>query len=68
MAQQVAVGGVWLVTTQDRLKVLVEVNGVWRVAINEPRPLGSDGVPVIVSHCAHASGFAQLPAEPMFVS
>jgi hypothetical protein len=66
MPKQVPVGGVWLLTTADRLKVLVEVDGVWRVAIDEPRPFNCDGTPVIVSDCAHATGFASLPSEPTF--
>jgi hypothetical protein len=66
MAKQVPVGGVWLLNTSDRLKVLVEVDGVWRVAIDEARPFTADGLPMIVSHCANAVGFATKPVEPTF--
>ncbi len=61
---EVRVGGVWLTTLHDnRLKVLVEVDGVWRVAIDEARPFNADGTPLIVSHCANARGFADTPVE-----
>lgn len=59
------IGGIWLMTTGDRLRVLVEVDGVWRVAIDEARPFNADGTPMIVSHCANRSdGFYRLPVEP----
>jgi hypothetical protein len=61
MKTEVPVTAVWLLTTGDRLQVCVEVDGIWRVAIDEPRPQSADGLPVIVSHCAHGTGFRRLP-------
>jgi hypothetical protein len=60
-AKRVPVGGVWLLTAAGRLRVLVELDGVWRVAIDERRPFDADGTPLTVSHCADAAGFDRLP-------
>lgn len=63
--EPVPVGGVWLLTRGDRLLVLVEVDGAWRVAIDEHRPANADGTPYLVSHCANACGFRGKPADPV---
>jgi hypothetical protein len=63
--EPVPAGGVWLTSLNGRLRVLVEVAGVWRVAIDEAGAFNADGTPYVVSHCANACGAYRWPADPI---
>jgi hypothetical protein len=64
MAKQppVSITGVWLRTIGDRVQVLLEIAGQWRL-INDER-LG-DGAKTIISHITEPGGILKCPVDPV---
>lgn len=61
---EVSVTGIWLRGGQNKMEVLAEVNGEWRVVIDEFVPLqGNDGNVWPISHIVESSGIRNGTVE-----
>ena len=58
----VPVTGCWLRTQGDSIQVLLEIEGSWRLAIQERV---ADGARVIISHMAEPDGILSSPVDPL---
>lgn len=60
------VSGVWLRASDGgKVQVLVEVEGEWRLVIEDQKVQYEDGLPFVCSHIAEARGFADKPLDPI---
>lgn len=55
------VSGVWLRTLGGQMQVLVEIDGVWRLVIDEYAPLREQSI----SHIVEPSGMLAAPVDPL---